>query len=179
MGKCMVLKGKSGQALGYVQQVQGQIRCRVNSSASLTQGTLLLFQKGGQCCEVSVLCDGTEREWPVPQGDWVAACLCEKERRLADTGDEAVLFYRKETERRKKAQRKPEKPSEEAPQPFPVAGACSEQVESSAIDWPQRRWPPPPCWAKAMYKGGRWTEEESVMDSGTAQSGEAPGCAGL
>lgn len=178
MGKCMVLKGKSGQAMGYVQQVQGQIRCRVNSSASLTEGTLWLFQKGGQCCEASVLCDGIEREWPVPQGEWVAACLCEKERRLADTGDEAVVLYRKETERRKKAQRKSAKPSGEPPQPIPTAEECSDPAEASAFDWPQRRWPPPPCWEKAKYKGGEWVEEERVMESGTAQSGEAPGCAG-
>lgn len=50
--------------------------------------------------------------------------------------------------------------------------------ENGSRQWPQRRWPPPPCLQKARYVRGCWQEEEESGQDRGLESGSSD-CGGV
>lgn len=162
MGKSFVLKDASGRPGGYLVQGMRETCCRADTPA---QQAVLLFEDGTE--ETHALCGGQEAHWPCGGRLLRGGFVCADGRLLLATGEEARgAFARRSTgaraaqgENRPDAQRPPETP-EPARTLAPEANRPAKPMETPRA-WPQRRWPPPPCWPGAQYAKGRWREREA------------------
>lgn len=159
MGKSFVLKDASGRPGGYLVQGMRDICCR---AGHLTQPSemVLLFDDGTQ--QTHAIESGEEAYWPGGGGLLCGGFLCADGRLLLATGEAArAAFERLSGQKRAQQTRarretagegKAAPPPREEPAQRPPDSVRQERV------WPQRRWPPPPCWPQAEYAQGRWQE---------------------
>lgn len=145
MGRSFVLKDTSGHPGGYLMQGMREICCRADAPA---QQAVLLFEDG-TTAEFE-LSGGQEARWMCKGRLLCGGFVCADGHLLLATGDEArSAFLRWLTPASASREEREEPPAPAAEQ----TGAIRE-----ARTWPQRRWPPPPCWPTSQYMQGRWQE---------------------
>lgn len=153
MGKSFVLKDAAGRPGGYLVQGIREICCRADSAARQMQA-VLLFEGGGQ--EEHDADGGREMRWPCEGQLLCGGYVLADSRLLLSTGEEARCAFMQQELRKRTAQEKRQTRTEN------TAEMTREQDESGHAqqirEWPQRRWPPPPCWPQASYAQGRWQE---------------------
>lgn len=155
MGKSFVLKDEAGRPGGYLMQGMREICCR--ASALTRQAQAVLLFEGGMA-EEHTLCGGQEARWPGDGRLLLGGFVCADGRLLLATGEEARgtferMFMQKRAEREEKRVRTESAQERTQATEKPLGPAQETRV------WPQRRWPPPPCWPQAVYAKGRWQEQ--------------------
>lgn len=154
MRKGFVLKDGAGRPGGYLVQDMREICCRANGLTQQAKA-VLIFSDGTQ--EEHALEDDSEARWPLGGRVLCGGFVCAQDRLLLATGEQARgafarLILRK-AERANKRAESERMQEEHAPQ-------REEEAEKPQYQhiWPQRRWPPPPCWPQAVYTQGCWRE---------------------
>ena len=158
MGKSFVLKDEAGRPGGYLMQGLREICCRASGLTRQAQA-VLLFEDG--TAEAHALGDDREARWPDGGRLLRGGFVCSDGRLLLATGEEARgAFERLSMQKRAAKQEKrikaenAEEPAQERTQETEAPPAPAQETHA----WPQRRWPPPPCWPQAVYAQGRWQE---------------------
>lgn len=162
MSVSLMLKTEEGKAAGYVLLLENRLFWSFKGHGE--EGILALLSDSAKAEEIVVCCDGCEREerydGPPPDdayvavGDVLYAVTCERARRAYA---------------QRKRKRSGDKIKEINDGKF--AGSCKKdgsvcvnkgegdkQAVLSPHDQSERRWPPPPCWPRARYCAGVWTE---------------------
>ena len=159
MGKSYVLKDAAGRPGGYLMQLQHEICCRASGISGKAQA-VLLFTDGTQ--KAYPLDNGVEMRWADDAHALCGGYICTENRLLLATDDDARqafamagIRYKPDRPPHAKQEREKAAKAEEEERIHPEAGREKAYAE------PQRRWPPPPCWPQAVYRDGRWQEEES------------------
>ena len=153
MGKSFVLKDAAGRPGGYLMQGMREICCRAGAPA---QYAVLLFEDG--TAEERTLCDGREARWPDDGRMLRGGFVCADGRLLLATGEEARCAFERMIIQ-KHAPREEKTPStEKALEPASEQTQRPDAPAGERRVWPDRRWPPPPCWPQAEYAQGRWQE---------------------
>ncbi|MGN0777225.1 MAG: hypothetical protein ACI4MM_11175 [Candidatus Ventricola sp.] len=156
MGKSFVLKDAAGRPGGYLVQGLRDICCRAGDLARRVQ-VVLLFEGGAQ--EEHEADGGQEARWPVEDRLLCGGYVCADGKLLFATGDEARRTFERAV-RRPAARVEKATGSRAEPVREPAKETQKEAASTAqARVWPQRRWPPPPCWPQAEYVQGRWQEE--------------------
>lgn len=156
MGKSFVLKDAAGRPGGYLTQGMREICCRAGAPA---QQAVLLFEDG--TAEERPLRGGQEARWPDDGRRLRGGFVCADGRLLLASGEEARgaferMIMQKHAAREEKRSRT-ESPSEPAQEQQRQTEKPDVPAEATRA-WPERRWPPPPCWPQAEYTQGRWRE---------------------
>lgn len=154
-----VLRSGNGAVTGYLMQGQGEIRLRVQG---IPEGgaVMVLMGKDGREREQRLSATGEEQRWPDPGMRISAAYALRGEKLLFCTGPEAKTACL----RRIASAQQQKKPAQQTAQDI-IAPEAAQGKEPPAgrettrqADWPERRWPPPPCCPEARYEGGRWRQ---------------------
>ena len=167
MSKYAVLKDLSGRIAGYVRADETAVFCRIQLGfpAKLaavfsdgTQADYALSESAGEQC---ISCDGKN----------MLGCYVFKEDELLLVSDETMrgVFVRRALScRNSEAENRIQGRVSENKEHETVESAA-EAKENHENEFPQRRWPKPPCWDEAIYRQGRWQEIEG-------QDQREPGC---
>lgn len=150
MGKSFVLKDAAGRPGGYLMQGMREICCRADALTRQAQA-VLLFEGGA--AEERTLGDSQEARWPGDGRTLRGGFVCADGRLLLATGEEARGAFERMRMQGHAAEKQPQEPPARERVQEPSAAPADE-----AREWPQRRWPPPPCWPQAEYAQGRWRE---------------------
>jgi len=141
--------------VGYLRETKEGLACRVPLSEP--SGLVVLFSAGEQaqydlssgCGEQLLDCHGK-----TPAGGYVVCA-------------DALLFVTDEAARlafeRRRIKAAPRPASEDKKAAKPVGETAKAQRDERVVmevdtPWPDRRWPPPPCWDTAVYSLGAWQE---------------------
>lgn len=156
MGKSFVLKDAAGRPGGYLMQSMREICCRANALTQQAQA-VLLFEDGTS--EEHALCGGQEARWPGDGRMLRGGMICADGRMLLATGEEARGAFERMMMKKHAAREQTRPRTEESPEPEQRQQTKNPAVPSGATRvWPERRWPPPPCWPQAEYAQGCWQE---------------------
>lgn len=169
-----VLRGGNGALAGYLMQGQGELRLRAQG---IPEGgaILMLMEKDGREREQRLLATGEEQRWTDPGKRLFGAYAMQGEKLLFCTGEEAKAAFL----RRMAAAQRKKRPAQQTAQAEKARETAQEnepptgQAASAQTAWPQRRWPPPPCWPEARYEGGRW---RPPLRDAEDKPGAAPHC---
>ena len=154
MGKSFVLKDASGRPGGYLMQGMREICCRADTPA---QQAVLLFEDGTS--EERALCGGQEAYWPGDGRMLRGGFICADGRMLLSTGEEARSAFERMTLQKYAAWEEVRPRKEESPELERRQQTQNPDVPAGETRvWPERRWPPPPCWPQAEYAKGCWQE---------------------
>ena len=153
MGKSFVLKDAAGRPGGYLTQGMREICCRADAQA---QQAVLLFEDG--TAEERPLCGGQEARWPDDGRMLRGGFVCADGRLLLASGDEARGAFERMIIQKHAAREKTQPRTENVPEPVREQTQEPDVPAEAARAWPERRWPPPPCWPQAEYIQGRWQE---------------------
>lgn len=157
MGKSFVLKDAAGRPDGYLMQGIREICCRASGAARQLQ-VVLLFEGGAQ--EEHEADSGQEMRWPCEGRLLSGGYVCADGRLLLSTGEKARCVFMQQALRKRTAQEKRQTEVENTAEPAQEQEEHGEPGHAQqAREWPQRRWPPPPCWPQATYMQGRWQEQ--------------------
>lgn len=143
MRRSFVLKDQSGRAVGYMQQVQDEVRCRITHSDDRDGAEVIVFYDNGSSSRHAVSLSGVEHVWKKRESGILGACVMCHTSRIADTGKEVRLLM---------AQCIGREPPPRTDEPQAAAAV----LKPKAAQMPQRRWPPHPCCPNASYVNGRW-----------------------
>lgn len=137
-----------------------EICCRI-SDPKRNAKVVLLFEDGTD--EEHLLDTGEEARWESKGRLLLGGYTCAGGRLWLATGDEARgacqrasvmrMTQRKKTEDRQEKREKTEHREDGREEDAQREGGKIEERK-----WPQRRWPPPPCWTNARYIHGCWQE---------------------
>ena len=153
MGKSFVLKDAAGRPGGYLTQCMREICCRADAQA---QQAVLLFEDG--TAEERPLCGGQEARWPDDGRMLRGGFVCADGRLLLASGDEARGAFERMIIQKHAAREKTQPRTENVPEPVREQTQEPDVPAEAARAWPERRWPPPPCWPQAEYAQGCWQE---------------------
>ena len=153
MGKSFVLKDAAGRPGGYLTQGMREICCRADAQA---QQAVLLFEDG--TAEERPLCGGQEARWPDDGRMLRGGFVCADGRLLLASGEEARGAFERMIIQKHAAREKTQPRTENVPEPVREQTQEPDVPAEAARAWPERRWPPPPCWPQAEYAQGRWQE---------------------
>ena len=153
MGKSFVLKDAAGRPGGYLTQGMREICCRADAQA---QQAVLLFEDG--TAEERPLCGGQEARWPDDGRMLRGGFVCADGRLLLASGEEARGAFERMIIQKHAAREKTQPRTENVPGPVREQTQEPDVPAEAARAWPERRWPPPPCWPQAEYAQGRWQE---------------------
>ncbi|MDY3833022.1 MAG: hypothetical protein SOZ79_11150 [Candidatus Ventricola sp.] len=153
MGKSFVLKDAAGRPGGYLTQGMREICCRADAQA---QQAVLLFEDG--TAEERPLCGGQEARWPDDGRMLRGGFVCADGRLLLASGDEARGAFERMIIQKHAAREKTQPRTENVPEPVREQTQEPDVPAEAARAWPERRWPPPPCWPQAEYAQGCWQE---------------------
>ena len=153
MGKSFVLKDAAGRPGGYLTQGMREICCRADAQA---QQAVLLFEDG--TAEERPLCGGQEARWPDDGRMLRGGFVCADGRLLLASGDEARGAFERMIIQKHAAREKTQPRTKNVPEPVREQTQEPDAPAEAARAWPERRWPPPPCWPQAEYAQGRWQE---------------------
>jgi len=179
MGRSFILKDRLGTAVGYVSQGLGVLRCRL-SEARPDMEIVLMYADGTEE-KRAIDPSGAEQVWEEEDKEISGAVILAGERIAADTGVEVRRRYdgmtisaRRQKQEKAEAVRKrysgvdggsthtaqsrkmpPADEREEG-----AANGIMEKADTSVF--PERRWPPSPCWQTSVYRSGRWMEDEQL-----------------
>ena len=154
MGKSFVLKDAAGRPGGYLMQGMREICCRAGAPA---QHAVLLFEDG--TAEERTLCGGREARWPDDGRMLRGGFVCADGRLLLATGEEARGAFERMIIQKHAAREKTQPRTENVPEPVREQTQEPDVPAEAARAWPERRWPPPPCWPQAEYAQGCWQEQ--------------------
>ena len=177
MGKSFVLRNEHGDPVGYLMQGMHAVRCRVRA---METEEIIVFLQDGSHESRRIEHPGEELEWREEKSTVVGAVTLENGRISAVTGEDArwkwsqmeqmkrareanaeeqtrAISAEQEKARRKEEAKSCEKAEEKAEEKTEEKAAAGEK---NTCLWPQRRWPPPPCWRTAVYCHGVWEEEK-------------------
>ena len=153
MGKSFVLKDAAGRPGGYLTQGMREICCRADAQA---QQAVLLFEDG--TAEERPLCGGQEARWPDDGRMLRGGFVCADGRLLLASGEEARGAFERMIIQKHAAREKTQPRTKNVPEPVREQTQEPDVPAEAARAWPERRWPPPPCWPQAEYIQGRWQE---------------------
>ncbi len=153
MGKSFVLKDAAGRPGGYLTQGMREICCRADAQA---QQAVLLFEDG--TAEERPLCGGQEARWPDDGRMLRGGFVCADGRLLLASGEEARGAFERMIIQKHAAREKTQPRTENVPEPVREQTQEPDVPAEAARAWPERRWPPPPCWPQAEYAQGCWQE---------------------
>lgn len=153
MGKSFVLKDAAGRPGGYLMQGMREICCRAGAPA---QRAVLLFDDG--TAEERTLCGGQEARWPEDGRMLRGGFVCADGRLLLATGEEARCAFERMILQKHAAWEEKPPSTENASEPAREQTQRPDAPAGETRVWPERRWPPPPCWPQAEYAQGRWQE---------------------
>ena len=153
MGKSFVLKDAAGRPGGYLMQGMREICCRAGAPA---QRAVLLFEDG--TAEERPLCGGQEARWPDDGRMLRGGFVCADDRLLLASGEEARGAFERMIMQKHAAREKTQPRTENVPEPVREQTQEPDVPAEAARAWPERRWPPPPCWPQAEYAQGCWQE---------------------
>ena len=153
MGKSFVLKDAAGRPGGYLTQGMREICCRADAQA---QQAVLLFEDG--TAEERPLCGGQEARGPDDGRMLRGGFVCADGRLLLASGDEARGAFERMIIQKHAAREKTQPRTKNVPEPVREQTQEPDAPAEAARAWPERRWPPPPCWPQAEYAQGRWQE---------------------
>ena len=156
MGKSFVLKDAAGRPGGYLMQSMREICCRANALTQQAQA-VLLFEDGTS--EEHALCGGQEERWPGDGRMLRGGMICADGRMLLATGEEARGAFERMIIQKHAAREKTQPRTENVPEPVREQTQEPDVPAEAARAWPERRWPPPPCWPQAEYAQGCWQEQ--------------------
>ena len=154
MGKSFVLKDAAGRPGGYLTQGMREIYCRADAQA---QQAVLLFEDG--TAEERPLCGGQEARWPDDGRMLRGGFVCADGRLLLASGEEARGAFERMIIQKHAAREKTQPRTENVPEPVREQTQEPDVPAEAARAWPERRWPPPPCWPQAEYAQGCWQEQ--------------------
>ena len=154
MGKSFVLKDAAGRPGGYLTQGMREICCRADAQA---QQAVLLFEDG--TAEERPLCGGQEARWPYDGRMLRGGFVCADGRLLLASGEEARGAFERMIIQKHAAREKTQPRTENVPEPVREQTQEPDVPAEAARAWPERRWPPPPCWPQAEYAQGCWQEQ--------------------
>lgn len=154
MKTTVVLKDMKNHPAGYVRKTEQGVACRakIGHPAQLA----LVFDDGSRAVH-PLGCIDAEQQFCC-DGNALSGCYAFLEEELLLVSDESMhhAFERDLRASRKTAvQQLPDKQIEDK------APRCKEETAKTdrQIEFPQRRWPPPPCLERAQYRGGCWRDE--------------------
>ena len=153
MGKSFVLKDAAGRPGGYLTQGMREICCRADAQA---QQAVLLFEDG--TAEERPLCGGQEARWPDDGRMLRGGFVCADGRLLLASGEEARGAFERMIIQKHAAREKTQPRTKNVPEPVREQTQEPDVPAEAARAWPERRWPPPPCWPQAEYAQGCWQE---------------------
>ncbi|MBR5302605.1 MAG: hypothetical protein IKU38_07200 [Clostridia bacterium] len=156
MGRSVVLKDLLNRPEGYLLVFEKEMICRVPLKEAAQMA--LLFSDGSkEVCALSATSQEQRMAYPAKA---MRGCCIFRDRQLLYISDDEMrrIFaeliqpvYRHADEKR----------AGEAPFLSEQKNTPAEEtVRNTKTDFPQRRWPPPPCWQAARYVHGRWQEAE-------------------
>ena len=153
MGKSFVLKDAAGRPGGYLTQGMREICCRADAQA---QQAVLLFEDG--TAEERPLCGGQEARWPDDGRMLRGGFVCADGSLLLASGDEARGAFERMIIQKHAAREKTQPRTKNVPEPVREQTQEPDVPAEASRAWPERRWPPPPCWPQAEYAQGCWQE---------------------
>ena len=157
MGKSFVLKDAAGRPGGYLVPGMREICCRAGDSQRRLQ-VVLLFEGGAQ--EDHEADGGLDMRWPCEGRLLCGGYVCEDGRLQQSTGEKARRAFMEKTLHKHAAQKNEQTRMEDSAATAREQEKHGEPGAARQIrEWPQRRWPPPPCWPQASYGQGRWQEQ--------------------
>ena len=173
-----------------MQQNNWVFRCKAKCEDA-DRGKLTLCFESGENVEQELLLDGSESEWP-DDGHRTIVCayVSAAGRLLLATDERGKRAFERDRDRdEREAQRAARAQTAIAVREEPIRGKpagkasdaaekrqthgnklpkkeCEATASFSDVErrLPEGRWPPPPCWPKARYRGGRWTETEETAE---------------
>lgn len=154
MGKSFVLKDAAGRPGGYLTQGMREICCRADAQA---QQAVLLFEDG--TAEERPLCGGQEARWPDDGRMLRGGFVCADGRLLLASEEEARGAFERMIIQKHAAREKTQPRTKNVPEPVREQTQEPDVPAEAARAWPERRWPPPPCWPQAEYAQGCWQEQ--------------------
>ena len=179
MGKSVVLKDLEHCPQGYVRTDRDSVICRAKVDAP---AQLSILFSDGEIRRYTI--DGRQEQRFSCDAAQMRGCFVHRDEKLLLVSDETMHreFARQTLQMKKKAQPvlQPGKPEEngqterlEEKQQEKQEGKQEEELEERKsvlplkgdreMEFPQRRWPPPPCWETACYGDGRWQERASRL----------------
>lgn len=174
MGKSFVLRNEHGDPVGYLTQGMHAVRCRVST---METEEIIVFLRDGSHESRRIEYPGEELEWREEKSAVVGAVTLENGRMSAVTGEDArwkwsqMEYMKRAREANAEERTRPISAEQEKARRKEEAKSCEkaeEKTEEKAAAgekntclWPQRRWPPPPCWRTAVYCHGVWEEEKA------------------
>lgn len=156
MGKSFVLKDAAGRPGGYLMQGMREICCRAGALTQQAQA-VLLFEDG--TAEERTLSGGREARWPDDGRMLRGGFVCADGRLLLATGEEARGAFERMIMQKHAPREKKPPTTEKASEPAWEQTQRPDTPAGETRVWPERRWPPPPCWPQAQYAQGRWQEQ--------------------
>lgn len=169
VGKSVVLKDLEHRPQGYVRADCDSVICRAKLDAPAQLAVLLL---NGEIRQYAI--DGPQEQQFSCDGAQLSGCFVHREETLLLVSDETMQeeFTRHRLRLHKKAETKPALRSGEQKE-----NGQTEKQEEKKEDrkteltlkddrenvFPQRRWPPLPCWETACYRDGCWQERASHL----------------
>lgn len=151
MGNSFILKDASGRACGYLLARKETICCRVSC---LQEDGVLTVCTGGVAHSFALEDESEEHRFAFSGEEISSAFVTEDGRiRCATDWHEATVNHMG-TDVPKAQAKMSEKNDDKADKSEAVAKDALQTAQSHG--WPERRWPPPPCWPQAKYVGGQW-----------------------
>lgn len=166
MGKSFILKNRQGSTAGYLTEGLNAIHLRVDG-VQPGQNAIFFYQDG-TTSRTELEMDVREQACPHDGKALLGAVVVTEDGSvMADSGAQMRTMY--DANRRKSSRQKEESSEQTALPPVFMEKQSDEQDLkreirqeapcTAAASFPERRWPPPPCWQGAAYKNGRWTQE--------------------
>lgn len=163
MGKNLILKDLSGVPAGYLFQGIRSLRCRVSQDGMGVE--LILFYADGKHQTREIAAADGEVEWEEAGGMLDGAVMVKGGVILAASDAPARERFKRlqlDVWTKAKEEHAPMKRTEKAysfKEPAEEEEKKQEKQEQEGdAHFPERRWPPPPCWQSAVYDQGIWTQ---------------------
>ena len=162
--KTFVLKDMAGSVAGYVRADHAGIYCRIWLNAP---SSLAVVLTDGTQAEYA-LDAGTGEQFMSGDGELINGCYVFREESLILISDESMcMAFERHVRRKERKGHMERNTGDSQTKPSETLSRNMIAVCKETRSFPQRRWPPPPCWDEARYCQGSWQEVESQTYSET------------
>lgn len=157
MSNCFLLKDRQNHAKGYLLVSRGQITCRVLLPKNNTILKVFTSDKTLSFCLREY---GAEQSFPFSEAAVVNAQIETGDRVIYSTSWDCMSVHSDDKYRNTESveMRSPDLNKSEKGLLSSGNDRSGERKDQSDCihSWPERRWPPPPCYMDAVYSGGKW-----------------------
>ena len=146
MDDSFLLRDAEGAACGYIIARGRTLCCRISELAH--EGTLYITDRLNRISEYALSGDGQEEYTFDYQGERVQHAAVFEGSKLMGASDWQKAQKAEYSRKEQKAEADGDKEKQTPPE--------STNHDVKAWNWPERRWPPPPCMPEARYEHGHW-----------------------